>query len=102
MASTYAASASLAADATFRDRVTAAMQQNAVAVGQAALGQSSPSGIDKARALLAQAALASPSAYGAQFAWALASDAAVDSTVSDATIASKVAAVWDLIAGVPI
>lgn len=100
MAASYVDSAALAADPTFLSRVTAAMQRRAVAMGAQLVGSGSASGLDKLRLILAQKVLLSPTAYGATFAGAVASDASVDSTVDDPTLAAKVAAAWDLVAGV--
>ncbi|SEF34391.1 Concanavalin A-like lectin/glucanases superfamily protein [Amycolatopsis pretoriensis] len=100
--SDLASAAALAIDATFVNRVCAAMQQYGVIVGKAILGAGSPSAADKARLILAQACLADHATYTDRFVWALASDAEVDNTVDDATIRSKVADVYNLIAGVPV
>lgn len=97
-----ALAAALAVDTTFLARVTAAMEFFGVTTGNAIIAAGDPSGADKARLVLAQNALASPSTYASRFGWAIASDAAIDATVDDATIAARVATVWDLIAGVPV
>lgn len=96
------AAAALAVDTGFLARVTAAMEYHGVTAGNAIIAAGNPSGPDKARLLLAQAALASPSTYASRFSWAIGSDTGIDSTVDDATIIAKVAANWDLIAGVPV
>jgi hypothetical protein len=97
-----ASAAVLAVDTGFLGRVCAAMQQYSVIIGKAILATGSPSAVDKARFVLAQATLADPATYRERFAWALASDAEVDNTVDDATVRSKVADVYNLIAGVPV
>lgn len=94
--------AALAVDAGFLARVTAAMEFYGVTTGNAILAAGSPSAADKARLILAQNALASPSTYASRFGWAIGSNTAIDVTVDDATIAAKVAEVWNLIAGVPV
>lgn len=99
MAATLAASAQLAADPAFLAAVTAAVQQQAVLIGQDVLAMESPSALDKQRLILAQNALSDSAAYGARFVSALASDPAVDSTIDDATILAKVSALWNLVAG---
>jgi len=100
--SDLASAAVLAVDTGFLGRVCAAMQQYSVVVGKAILAAGSPSSVDKARLVLAQATLADPETYRERFAWALASDAEVDNTVDDATVRSKVADAYNLIAGVPV
>jgi hypothetical protein len=102
MAATLASSASLAVDSAWSSRVAAAVDRQAVTLGKAILGAQNVSGADKARLALAVRVLVDPQVYGNRFAWALACDAAVDSTATDTTIADKVAAVWDLIAGIPV
>lgn len=97
-----ASAAALAVDTGFINRVCAAMQQYGVTVGKAILTAGSPSAVDKARLVLAQACLADHTTYCDRFVWALASDAEVDNTVDDATIRSKIADVYNLIAGVPV
>lgn len=97
-----ASAAALAVDTSFLARVTAAMEFYGVTLGDAILAASTVSGADKARLMLAQNALASPSTYASRFGWAIASDTTIDNTVDDATIAARVAVVWDLIAGVPV
>lgn len=100
--SDYAAAAALSVDADFVARITAAVEQHAVTVGLEVLALTDVSPADKARMILAQNALANPTGYGSRFAWAVACDSTVDATVDDATIATKVSNVWNLIANVPI
>lgn len=95
-------SAILAVDAAFISRVTVSAAHYAVVVGNGYLAAPDGNGTNKARYLFAREVLADPTTYGSRFAWAIAADASVDGTVDDATITAKVAAVWNLFAGVPV
>lgn len=98
----YTKSAALAVDAPFISRVTVSMAHYAVETGVGFLAAPTDNATAKARYLLAREVLLDPETFGERFAWAVAADAAVDGTVDDATILSKVAAVWNLFAGVPV
>ncbi|MFJ1765062.1 LamG domain-containing protein [Amycolatopsis sp. NPDC088138] len=91
-----ASAAALAVDEAFLARVTAAVQQYAVA-----LAKSIRLNVDQSRKdeyVFAQKCLASPEMYGAQFGWALGSDLTVDPTIDDDTIRSLVQAAWPVLA----
>lgn len=94
--SDLASAAALSVDTGFLARVTAALQQYAVALAKTIRASGEQSRKDEY--LFAQKCLASPSMYGAQFGWAIGSDLTVDPTIDDDTIRLLVASAWPVLA----
>lgn len=94
--SDLASAAALSVDTGFLARVTAALQQYAVALAKTIRASGEQSRKDEY--LFAQKCLASPAMYGAQFGWAIGSDLTVDPTIDDDTIRLLVASAWPVLA----
>lgn len=94
--SDLASAAALSIDTGFLARVTAALQQYAVALAKQIRASGEQS--QKDEYLFAQKCLAAPDTYGAQFGWALGSDLTVDPTIDDDTIRLLVASAWPVLA----
>lgn len=94
--------ATLAVDATFLARVTAAVQRIAVEQSNLIKAQDAVTQTDKTRWLLCRAVMADPPTYGARFAWSIASLAFMDAAADDATVATQVSNLWDVFAGIPL
>lgn len=99
VADDFSSSATLAVDADFISRVTAATAHYALSVAAEFLATDQSNPADKVRFQLARSVLLDPEAYGAKFAWAIAADAGVDGTVDDASISQKIASAWPVFAG---
>ena len=100
MASTFAASAALARDTTFRDQVQVAIVNAARAI------ISEPKTLSETahdkRHRLAVETILSPGSFVEQWAWALASVTSISTGVTDAALQTAVNAGWSAMAGVRI
>lgn len=94
--------ATLAADATFRDKCTAASIYIANLIGNEVLGMEEPGALDRARYQLAVDTIRAPSDYTEVWAWLLASLDAIDGSALDETITFYTGANWNLVARVPV
>lgn len=88
--------ATLAIDARYRERVKVAMFKAAVAVSSEAVGGT----LGLVRKRCAHSITRAPDEYLDAFAWAVVADDAIDASTTDRDLESRVAAVFNLIAGV--
>lgn len=98
----YTDQATLAKDATFRDKVRVAMMTAAVAIGGEALSGADTVTYGKRQALAAQVLLGSGGNLLDVFAWAITQNAAITGGSTDSDIQFTCNAVWNDIAGITI
>jgi hypothetical protein len=98
----YIDQATLAKDATFRDKIRVAMVTAAIAIGGEALGGSDTVTYGKRQALAGQVLLGSGGNLLDVFAWAIAQNAAITSSSTDSDIQFTCNSIWNDIAGVTI
>lgn len=104
MATDLADVATLAADSSFRSRVSAGISYKAGFIGTETLAMEEPNEVDKLRLQLARQILmeAGDSAWTDTFVWALASTPSITGSSDDPAILSAIDDFWNLMAGVTV
>ncbi len=92
--------AALAADTTFRSKITAGIARKAAEIGSLVLQMDSPTAIDKQRLILARQVLQDSATWTDSFAWVLAADSSISGASTDDSILFYIGDYWNLLAGV--